>query len=466
MQVSVTPARVGPISNIAIVTGALNAQQDVTVGVKAAGKLVAVYVREGDTVRAGQIVAQQDTADLQAQLDQQRANLVSAQTKLEQARVAYGNAQTTLQLTDQQTASAVRQAEAGLVVAQDQAAVMKAGARPQEVQQSEENVASARANRDKARSDLKRYQDLYREQAVSAQQLDQAQAAADSADAAYNTAVQQLSLTREGSRKEDIHRTEAAVEQARQTLITAQVNRNQVQLRRDDVETARVGILTAQASIQQTQAAVRLAQQAVQDTAVRSPIDGVVAERKAEPGQQMTAGKDVVRIVALDSIYFDAQLSETQYAQIRIGQPVAITIDALPGRTFKGAVSKIFPVASSSARSFTVRISIRNEGNVLRPQMFARGQILLAEHPRAVLVPRDAVLDFSGTTGRVFVAQNGVAVERPIKAGFSNISQVEIVEGVKEGDPVVTTGQAQLQNKDKIQVLDMPSQQASAAGMP
>lgn len=457
-QVSVTPARTATISETAEVTGALNALNDVTVGIKAAGKVVAVYAREGDMVHAGQIVAQQDTTDLQNQLDQQRANLLSAQTKLDQSQVAARNALTTLQWTNDQTAAAVRQAQAALDASRQEAAVVKEGARPQERQQAQENVAAAKADRDRARSDLKRYQDLYRQQAISAQQLDQAQATADSADARYNSAVQALSLIQEGARPEDIRRAQAAVEQANQALSAAQSNRDQVNLRRADVENARAGILAAQAGVRQAQAAVRLAEQALRDMSIRSPITGVVAERKVEPGMQLAITKpDVMRIVSLDSIFFDAQVNETQYAKIHVGQSVTVTIDALPGRRFQGTVSRIYPVASSGARSFTVRISIRNEGNLLRPQMFARGKIVLATHRNAVVVPRDAVLDYNGSSGRVFVAvrkdHGDVAEERTVNTGFATPRMVEILSGVRAGERVVTSGQAQLQNGDKIQIV-------------
>jgi RND family efflux transporter MFP subunit len=165
------------------------------------------------------------------------------------------------------------------------------------------------------------------------------------------------------------------------------------------------------------------------------------------------AGKDVARIVALDSIYFDAQLSETQYANIRIGQPVLVTVDALPGRTYQAAVTKIYPVASSTARSLTVRISLRNPDNSLRPQLFARGQIVLATHPNALVVPREVVLDYDGKTGRLFVVVNKKAEERKVKTGFATLAVVEILDNLQEGDNVVTVGQAQLQNGDKVEVI-------------
>ena len=153
-QVSVTPARIGSISQTQPITGALSAENDVTVGAKLAGKVVAVYYREGVAVKAGQIVVQQDQADLQAQLDQQRANLASAQTRLSQARVTLQNAQTTLKLTGEQTSSAVAEAKAALDASRQQLAVVKNGARTQERQQAVQAVSQAQADRENSRADL------------------------------------------------------------------------------------------------------------------------------------------------------------------------------------------------------------------------------------------------------------------------------------------------------------------------
>jgi RND family efflux transporter MFP subunit len=455
-QVIVAHPQCGAISDVASVTGALAAQEDVTVGTKAPGKIIAVYVREGDTVKAGQIVAQQDTTDLQNQLDQARANLSSAISRVESAKVTYRNALQTLRWTDGQTRTAVGQAQAALDVAREQAAVVKEGSRPQEIQQAQENVAAAKADRDNARADLKRYQDLYRQQAISQQQLDQAQSVADSADARYNSAVQALSLAQEGSRPQDIRRAQAAVEQANQALAAARSNQEQVGMRRTDAENARVGIDTANALVDQAKAAVRLAQQAIADSSIRSRIDGAVAERKVEPGTQAGPAQPVARIVGLNTIYFDAQISEAQYSEIRVGQPVKVYVDALPKLTFRGAVSRIFPVASSVARSFTARISLANKGTMLRPQMFARGEIKFAGHANALLVPRSAVLSRSVDAGRVFIVVDGKAVSRNVQLGFSNINEIEVTHGLQMRDEVVTQGQAMLQNGDRVQVIGRP----------
>jgi len=468
IQVSVTPVKVHAMSDTAEVTGGLAALNDVTVSVKIAGKMAAVYFREGDVVRAGQIVAQQDTADLQAQLESQRANLLSAQTKLSAANVALTDAKTNLKLTQDQVESSIKQAQAGVASANEQYAIMKQGARVQERQQAEEavkvakaDIDSAQADRDKARKDLKRYQALARQGAVAPQQLDQMQAIADSADAhylsaqsRYNSATQNVSLLQEGNRPEDIRKASLAVEQAKEVLVTALANRNQINLRRADVENAQVGILTARAGIDQAKAAVRLAEQALRDASIVSPIDGIVAERKVEPGMQVAVSKpEVMRIVSLNNIYFDAQLTEAQFSEVRVGMSVAVTVDARPGKTFQGTVAKIFPVASAQARSFTVRITLVNEGNLLRPQMFARGRIVLATHANAHVVPRDAVLDPNGSSGRVYVVKDGKAEERKVTLGFSNVQYTEVTSGLIVGDEVVTSGQGQIQPGDKVKVI-------------
>ncbi len=475
IQVVVTPAKTETISETFDVTGSLVSPDDVTVGVKANGKILNVYFREGDRVRRGDVVAEQDPVDLRNQLTQQEAsrtqalaNIDTARTKLTQAQAAYDNAVTNLKLTKEQTVSAVKQAQAALDAAKQQASITRQGARAQERQQAQDTLDAAKADRDKARSDLKRYQNLYRQQAISAQQLDQAQSASDSADANYSKAAAALNLIQAGNRPEDIARAQSAVEQANQTVITAQSNRNQVALRQADVENARAGIASARAGIEQTKgalaqsdAAVRLARQALKDSRILSPIDGIVQERKVEPGMQVvTAKADVMRIVSLSRLFFDSVLSESQYARVHPGMSVNVTISALPGQTFRGLVYKVFPVASA-ARSFTARIAMTGEGTALRPQMFATGKIALATHPNAVVVMRDAVLNQNGSDGTVMLATDGTAKKRAVKTGILSGAKLEIVSGLSVGDPVITTGQGQLQDGDKVQVLS-GDKQASA----
>ena len=482
LQVNVTPVITKSLSETVDVTGTLSSLNDVTVGSKLAGKVIAVYSREGDAVRVGQIVAQMDATDFQAQVDQANANYLAALSKLEQAKVQLRSGKTTLQITKEQTASSLKQAQAGLDSSKEQLAIVQKGARTQERQQAQENVDATKADRDRAKfdlsraetekkrtaGDLKRYQDLKREEAISAQQLDQAVASADSASAAYESAIQafnaadsrskyaqqSLSLVEEGSRKEDIRKAQAAVDQAKQMVVTAQSARSNVNLKAQDVETAQAGISAAQAGVRQMQATLSLAKQNVKDSQIVSPIDGVIAERKVEPGTQLGAGKDIVRLIALNTIFYDAQVSETQIAQIRAGQTATVHIDALSGKVFNGTVSKIYPVASATARSFTVRIALPNQAGALRPNLFARGQIVTQTHANALAIPAEAVLDSANKRGRVFVYVNGKAEQRKVTLGIATSGLIEVVSGLQSGDKIITTSLAQLQDGDGVQLAN------------
>ncbi len=466
--VSTADVKSGDITKNIDVTGSLVALQDVVVGPKLAGKISAVILHEGDPVTIGQLIATMDTVDSQANLASAQANLAAALTREQQARVSVQqarntltNAQTTLSLTDKTTSAALSTAKSALESARENKAIVDKGARDQERAQAAEQVKSAKANFDKAKSDLRRYQELYRQQAVSQSQLDATQAAFDGAQSALNSAQLQVSLLAEGARPEEKRRAEIGVLQANDTLLKATADREQIKLRAEDVKNARTGIdfaiagvASAKAQTDQARAAVRIAQDTFANTSIVSPISGYVAERKAEPGSQLGAGSPVMRIVNPSTIYFQATLSESQFADVKLGMAAKVTVDAVPSKSFAGRVTRILPVASSTARSFTVRIDF-NQDSRLRPQMFARGSLLIDTHKSATLIPKDAVL-FDAETGknRVFtVGPGGKAQERVVKIGYSNPQTVEILgDTVKVGEKVIVAGQTALQSGDPIKV--------------
>lgn len=156
----------------------------VTVSPKIPGKISQVLVNEGDTVKAGQVIAKIDSAELEAQVAQAKANLAAAQAKL---------------------------------------AEIQAGNRPQQIAQAQASVAQAAANLDNARKNYDRLETLYQQGAVSAQQRDAAQTALNVAQAQYDAAVQGYSLAAEGNRPEDIQYAQAQVEQAAATLKNLQL---------------------------------------------------------------------------------------------------------------------------------------------------------------------------------------------------------------------------------------------------
>lgn len=446
--VAVVSARVGDIPFTVSVTGSLQTLDDVMLSAKLPGKIAKVFVREGDTVQAGQVVVQQETNDLEAQLRQAEATLRSARARLQQARTA-------LELQPTQNETNLRQAEAALEAAKARLRALETGARRQERQQVEQQVASARANLENAQANLERVRRLYQQDAVPKQQLDAAQTAYDIALAQYRTAQEQLSLVQEGPRQEDIDAQRALVRQAEDAVRLARTGDLQLRVRQDEVNAAK-------ALVAQAEAGLFYARQQYESAFIRSPINGTVAMRAAQPGQMAGAGTPLLRIVNLNAIFFEARVSETAVRYVRVGQPVTVTVDAYPGKQFQGTVSRIYPVGSEGSRDFVVRVDMRNEGGMLKPQMFARGEILVGLHRGVVLIPKDAILTQDGKQV-VFVVREGVARRVAVQTGYINGTNAE-VRGLPPGAQVVVQGQENLRDGDKVRVEQLQTAEAATSG--
>jgi len=169
-----------------------------------------------------------------------------------------------------------------------------------------------------------------------------------------------------------------------------------------------------------------------------------------------------LRIVNLNAIFFEARVSETEVRYVRVGQPVTVTVDAYPGKTFRGVVSRIYPVGSEGSRDFIVRVDMRNEGGLLKPQMFARGEILVDVHRNVVLIPKDALLTQDGKRV-VFVVKEGVARRIVVQTGYINGTNAE-VRGVPAGAQVVVQGQENLRDGDKVRVEQLQTAEARSSG--
>jgi HlyD family secretion protein len=446
--VAVVNARTGDIPFTISVTGSLQSLDDVMLSAKIPGRIVSVFVREGDRVRAGQVVVQQETKDIEAQLRQAEATLRSARARLQQA-------QTALELQPIQNETSLSQAEAALEAAKARLRALETGARRQERQQVEQQVLSAKANLDNARANLERIRSLFERDAVSKQQLDAAQTAYDIALAQYRTAQEQLSLVQEGPRSEEIEAQRALVRQAEEAVRMARTGDLQLRVRQDEVNAAK-------ALVAQAEAGLFYARQQYDAAFIRSPIDGVVAMRAAQPGQMAGGGTPLIRLVNLNTIFFEARVSETEIRYVRVGQPVSVTVDAYPGKTFRGVVSRIYPVGSEGSRDFLVRVDMRNEGGLLRPQMFARGEILVDVRRNVVLVPKDALLTQDGKHV-VFVVKEGVARRIVVQIGYQNGENAE-VRGVPVGALVVVQGQENLRDGDTVRVEPLQTAEAAVSG--
>lgn len=215
------------------------------------------------------------------------------------------------------------------------------------------------------------------------------------------------------------------------------------------------------ANLEVAQAKLALAQATADRLRIIAPFDGIAGIRNVSAGDYLKDGTDIVNLEDIDTVYVDYRLPERYQTQVKAGQRVSVELDALPGRSFEARVQAVDPLIDANGRSIGVRASIPNRQLQLRPGMFARVNTLFGVRERARVVPEEAIVPQGG---RQFVIKlvpgpdNDTLVSRrvEVKVGIRRPGQVEIVEGLQEGDTVVTAGQQRLQRDGSpVKVLEL-----------
>ena len=184
---------------------------------------------------------------------------------------------------------------------------------------------------------------------------------------------------------------------------------------------------------------------------VASPHSGVVVEKNAHEGMKIEPGTLVYRIADVSSVWVIATLYEYQLPFVKVGQPAVMSLPYLAGREFTGEVAYIYPYLQEESRQVKVRLEFQNSDGMLRPGMFATVQLESTLDQEAILAPREAIIS-TGTRQVVFIAQGeGKFEPREVDIGVeTEQGLVEILDGLKPGERVVTSGQFLLDSESKM----------------
>jgi HlyD family secretion protein len=231
----------------------------------------------------------------------------------------------------------------------------------------------------------------------------------------------------------------------------------------DDTE-ARYQAAVAQldlARAQNTQSTARLDELKINlaNTVIVSPVNGFVARRAADPGAFVSQNAPVADVVDISRVRLVANIVEKDLKQLQIGDQTRVEVDAFPGETFVGRIARVAPVLDPATRTAPIEIEIPNPGFRLKPGMYARVSITSDERKDALVVPSNAVVDLGGRRGVFIAAQNDTVAFTPVTVGIEQSDRIEILEGLTEGDRVVTTGAAALRDGDRVVIA------AEAAGV-
>ena len=214
----------------------------------------------------------------------------------------------------------------------------------------------------------------------------------------------------------------------------------------------REGLAVARGKYSQAQAALETAKEYLKDAGIRSSIAGVVVDRNVEIGQSVSPGVQILRILDQTTMKGDVELPEKDIGRVTIGTAAVITVDAFQGQKFPGKVTVINPMVDPRARTFRVRIETPNPSGKLVDGMFARVKFLTGQRT-ALAVPRDALHRLPGSgTFYVFIVQGDKVIKRTVETGKTGDQYAEVIEGLVEGERVVTSGDGRLRSGMSVTV--------------
>ena len=219
--------------------------------------------------------------------------------------------------------------------------------------------------------------------------------------------------------------------------------------------TAVSNVGVAKAQLVQMQSSVDELKITLANTTVTSPVDGFVSKRVLDQGAFAGANTVILSVVDIGIVRMVANLIEKDVKRVQPGVSALVEVDAFPGEQFPGQVSRVAPVFDPATRTAPMEIEVPNPGFRLKPGMYARVRLTVDRRPNALTVPRGAVADLEGKRG-VFMLENGVARFHEVKTGLQDNERVEVLEGLTEGQRVVTVGTLALRDGDRISVVGEP----------
>jgi HlyD family secretion protein len=357
--------------------GSVQAGEQATLSVRMPARIAAVAVREGDSVRRGQLLVELDAQDFVAQARTAQAGVAVAQAQLRKAQAGY-SAQQTKSDADLATArSGLKQAQVKLqqaLLARDAAR----SANQADLITAQAGVRKAQLGLENAQQTLHGVEELAKVGGVSRDDLEGARTQVRVAQSDLTTAQAQVRQLEAGPKpgpggvsyrialaQQDVDAAQAGVAQAQEGVRTAE------EARRQTLALAQQDIRAARAGQEQALAGASGAQSAVDAALLRSPISGVAANVAARVGETAQPGMPLVTVVSLTGLHAEALVPARQLPRLHVGQAARISVDTLPGRSFSAVVSEIARVAEPDGRTFRVKFRFQNPRLTLRPNQTA-----------------------------------------------------------------------------------------------
>ena len=377
IAISVFAVKRGDLVTLVSASGSVEADTKAKLSSKIGGRVIAVKVKEGELVKSGQLLVQLDTAELNAQLQQAKA--------------------------------AVQGAEANL-------AIVKRGARTEEIATVEAQLNSAQSSLEEANKVYQRMQQLHQDGAISAQQLDTAKAQYEVAVAQVKSAQEQVRLIKSRTTSEDISAAESRVKEMKATIeqLLAQLN----------------------------------------NTQIYAPFSGTVTQKLVDEGETIIPGTPLLILADMNTIQVTCNVDETDIGKVRLGMPAKVYMDSYPGRIFQGIVKQIATQTTDLKEkgiTFAVKLKIINVDVPLRIGMSTDVDIQVDNQSDVLYIPVESVLR-EGNKAYVYIIDRSLARKRYVEIGSGNEEYLIIKSGLQEKELVARMELDKLHNRTRVRV--------------
>ncbi|MGG4448426.1 HlyD family efflux transporter periplasmic adaptor subunit [Brevibacillus sp. HB1.2] len=318
---------------------------EVDLSFKMGGSIEQLSLKEGDEVKAGQVVATLNSAEILAKKEQAEAAYKLSLVKLDQAKKG-------VSVTDNSSNAQVDQAKAAVSSAQAQLDANKNGARSEEITQLKAKLQAAQTSNQIAATNLERMKKLMAEGAVPQVKVEEAQMQADKAQAEFKAAEEQLKMAQTGSRKEQVDAAQAQLDQAKAAYNQAVAGRGQVGLKELDVKSAEANVMQAKGALAEMEAYVN-------NTKLSAPVDGIVKAVAVQKGELVSQGFTVLTLQTKSDNYVKFYVNEYMLANVKTGDQVKLFVPAL-NREVDAKVVTVAPAADFAVKKATQELGDRD----------------------------------------------------------------------------------------------------------
>ncbi len=461
--------------------GTAASPQTVRLSPPASGRITFLEAREGDRVKAGATLARIDPSQIEGTVLQAQSAVAEAQARLAQAQATIGSQDVAVQSAIGAQKAAVASATAALNQARRTQQAQIAAAQAVVTQQaasaraSESAVASAGAQEEAARGTLKanqvkldRLEGLFKGGFIAAQDVDDARASVATALGQVRVAQQAAATARaqvaQARAQQAAARAQVVVVQ-RETqggILTAQSNLRSAQaaLRSANANTSQsaanqANLAALRSAVQAAQGELDAAQAQRANTELRSPIDGIITLRGADPGTLAQPGTPLLTIQVLRTMYVESSFPIELASQIKPGAEANVAFDNLPDHKFVGRIFDVNRAADPTSRQFTIRVRLDNPEELIRPGMFGGVTVTTSRTEAGVVVPINAVVQTpDGKATVTVVGDDGTASLRDVALGVRDQVGIQIIKGVAAGEKVVTESSRAVKDGQKVAVAD------------